>query len=246
MRLSAANSTPIKAFGQQRREIKIGRKSYSFVFIIAQVSRPILGLYFLQGFNMTIDLCHRWLVHSGVSTQFSSASSDISSVNVVHAPSLFTRPLQEFLEITDAALASSTSRHGVECYVNTNGPSVRTSPRRLTPEKLRIAQQYFEVMCAEGICRRSDYSWSSDLHMVAKKDGTSRQCGDYHLFNKHTSGDAYPIPHIHDFVAGLSGCKIFSKIDLIKGYHQIPVRAEDIPKTAIATQFGLFEFTRMP
>ena len=82
--------------------------------------------------------------------------------------------------------------------------------------------------------------------MVAKKDGTSRPCGDYRSLNERTSGDAYPIPHIQDFTAGLSGCQIFSKIDLVKGYHQVPVRAEDIPKTAIATPFGLFELVRMP
>ena len=61
-----------------------------------------------------------------------------------------------------------------------------------------------------------------------------------------TIRDVYPIPHIHDFAAGLAGCEVFSKIDLVKGYHQVPVRAEDVPKTAIATPFGLFEFVRMP
>ena len=161
-------------------------------------------------------------------------------------PSPFTRLLQDFPEITDASLASSSSRHGVEYFINMDGPPVKTSPRRLTPEKLRIAKQHFKIMCAAGICRRSNLPWSSGLHMVAKKDGTSRPCGDYRHLKKRTSGDAYPIPHIHDFAAGLSGCKIFSKIDLIKGYHQVPVRMEDVPKMAIATPFGLFEFTRMP
>ena len=79
-----------------------------------------------------------------------------------------------------------------------------------------------------------------------KKDGTSRPYGDYRRLNERTSHDAYPIPHIHDFTAGLAGCRVFSKVDLVKGYHQIPVRAEDVPKTAIATPFGLFEFLRMP
>ena len=48
-----------------------------------------------------------------------------------------------------------------------------------------------------------------------------------------------------DFVARAAGCTVFSKIDLKKGYHQIPMNPWDIPKTAITTPFGLFEFTRM-
>ena len=55
-----------------------------------------------------------------------------------------------------------------------------------------------------------------------------------------------PSPHIQDFSANLAGARVFSKIDLVKGYHQIPVAPQDIPKTAIITPFGLYEFLRMP
>ena len=219
---------------------------YSFVFIRAKVPRPILGLDFLQTFDMTLDLSNRRLLHSsGKSTRFVSASSALSGVNVVHTDR-FTRLLAEFPEITDPSLASSSSRHGVECFIDTSGPPIKTPPRRLTPEKLRLAKQYFDLMCAAGICRRSNSPWSSGLHLVPKKDGTPRPCGDYRRLNERTVGDAYPIPHLHDLATDLSGCQVFSKIDLVKGYHQVPVRAKDVPKTAIATPFGLFEFLRMP
>ena len=52
--------------------------------------------------------------------------------------------------------------------------------------------------------------------------------------------------HIQDFTAHLAGAAVFSKVDLVRGYHQVPVRPQDVPKTAVITPFGLFEFLRMP
>ena len=82
--------------------------------------------------------------------------------------------------------------------------------------------------------------------MVPKKDGTWRPCRDYCLLNGGTTRDSYPLPHIHDSSAKLGGSKIFSKIDLVKGYHQIPMACEDVCKTAIPTPFGLLQFLRLP
>ena len=131
--LIAANGTPIKSYGMERRKIKIGHKLYSFMFINADVARPILGIDFLQRFGMTLDLARRCLLHSGATTIFSSTSGQpaVSSVNLVSDfASTAETLIAQFPEITDVSRSTRSSKHGVECFIQTTGQ------RRLTPEKL--------------------------------------------------------------------------------------------------------------
>ncbi len=60
--------------------------------------------------------------------------------------------------------------------------------------------------------------------------------------NLATTPDYYPLPNIQDLSSRLHGCSIFTKLDLRKGYYQIPVQEGDIHKMAIITPFGLWEF----
>lgn len=117
--------------------------------------------------------------------------------------------------------------------------------RRLEPDKLAAAKSEFELMMKAGICRPSSSCWASPLHLVKKPDGSYRPCGDYRALNAITIPDRYSIPFLSDFASNLQGKTIFSKIDLQKAFHQVPVAEEDIPETAITTPFGLLEFPYM-
>ena len=101
-------------------------------------------------------------------------------------------------------------------------------------------------MAWAGVIRQSKSAWSSPLHMVPKEDGSWQPCGNFRHLNNATEEDKYPVPHLQNFSAQLRGCKVFSKVDLIPGFHQIPVVAEDVHKMAVITPFGLYEFLRTP
>jgi hypothetical protein len=102
-------------------------------------------------------------------------------------------------------------------------PPVFAKALRLEPDKVEIAKAEFKRMEAAGIVSRSTSPWASPLHMVPRKDGSWRPCGDYGLLNMVTAPEKNPLPNMQDLSNSLHNCKNFSKIDLIKGYHQIPV-----------------------
>jgi hypothetical protein len=77
---------------------------------------------------------------------------------------------------------------------------------------------------------------------VKKKGQSLRLCVDYRLLNAVTIKNKYPLPHIDILFDQLTGARVFSKVDLRSGYHQIKIRSEDIPKTAFSIRYGLYEY----
>jgi hypothetical protein len=136
--------------------------------------------------------------------------------------------------------------HGVVHLILTDGRPVFAKARRLEPAKRRIAEEEFAALEQAGIVSCSTSPWACPLHIVPKKDGSWRPCGDYRCLNTITVLDRYPLPNMMDLSANMDGCTIFSNIDLVKAFHQVPTTPEDRQKTAVITHFGLFEYNYMP
>ena len=247
-RLVAANGTPIRSFGTRRMELILGRQKYSWNFIVADVTQPIIGGDFLRSHSLLVDLARERVIRSDNYKVITGTASPRTSPQIASLSELssFATLLRSRPALTTPTFSNASPRHGVQHRIPTTGFPVHSQARRLSPEKLQVAKDEFETLEKLGIVRRSNSPYSSPLHIAPKPGGGWRPCGDFRRLNETTEFDRYPVPRIHDFTANLAGKSIFSKVDLIRGYHQIPIHPDDIPKTAVITPFGLFEWIRMP
>jgi hypothetical protein len=118
-------------------------------------------------------------------------------------------------------------------------------PYRMSPKELEELKIQLQDLLDKGFIRPSSSPWACSALFVKKKDETLRLCVDYRPLNAVIIKNKYPLPWIDILFDQLVGAKVFSKIDLRSGYHQIKIRPEDIPKTAFSTRYGLFEYLVM-
>ncbi|PZC82925.1 hypothetical protein B5X24_HaOG209368 [Helicoverpa armigera] len=245
------------AEGRSRRKTKVdtdrgGRRcpvpqDFLWSFIVADVKTSILGADFLRHFKLLVDLDKKKLVDKVTLLAIDAleVSTSTESVHIVSSNQLYYDILKQYPDVLRPMSLKQPPKHDVVHHIETTGPPLYARPRPLPPDKYKAAKEEFDRMLEMGICKPSKSPWASPLHVVKKKDGKLRVCGDYRRLNSVTQPDRYPIPRIQDFTYQLHNKNIFSKLDLKMAYYWIPIAKDDAQKTAITTPFGLFEFNCM-
>ena len=118
-------------------------------------------------------------------------------------------------------------------------------PYRMAPVELRELKAQLEELLSKGFIRSNISPWGSPILFVKKKDGSLRLRTYYRKLNKVTIRNKYPFPRIYELFDHLQGSRVYSKIDLRSGYHQLRVEEGDVPKTAFRTRYGHYEYLVM-
>ena len=150
----------------------------------------------------------------------------------------------EFRDIfTDCPGNTDQAEHSIK--LTTDEP-IRQKPYPLPFTMREVVKKEVQMMLDLGVIEHTSSPYSSPIVIVRKKDDTNRFCIDFRRLNRVTVFDTEPMPTAEEIFAKLQDDKYFSKLDLAKGYWQIPVRTEDKEKTAFVTPDGSYQFKKMP
>ena len=171
--LQAVNKSSIATYGEKSLTLDIGlRRTYRWIFTIADVPFPILGADFLSSNELQVDVFRRKLLDARTNLSIHGIESYEPSPCPVYAIPAADGPyhslLKQFPDITRPSYQETAIKHSVTHHIHTEGPPVFSRPRRLAPDRFKVAKAEFDHMLQLGIIRPSNSNWSSPLHMVPK------------------------------------------------------------------------------
>lgn len=150
---------------------------------------------------------------------------------------------------SDYLSCTSTYEHTIPTFKDSQ--PIHTKSYRYPEVHKHEVNDQIQKLLKTNIIQPSQSPWSSPLWVVPKKLDASgkikwRVVIDYRKLNDITIRDSYPLPNINHILDQLGSSKYFSTLDLASGFHQIPIKPSDKPKTAFNTPNGHYEFNRMP
>ena len=140
----------------------------------------------------------------------------------------------------ELGLTNVTSHHIVLKDPNTK--PVKQAPYRLNPIKVKKLKTELDFLLQNNLIEESHSEWASPIVMVDKPNGEIRLCVDFRLLNGLTKSDGFPLPRIDDCIDQVGNAKYISKLDCLKGYHQVPLSPESRELSAFVTPFGLYQY----
>jgi hypothetical protein len=214
----------------------------------------ILGMNWLKFYGVVLDLKRRVVelrlpsYEDRMSLRIPPNSASPVAANVEASPDLASIPVVcEFSDVFPEDLPGLPPDRDVEFIIELEPSTAPFSrrPYRMAPPELAEMKKQLEELLQKGFIRSSSSPWGYPAIFVKKKDDTLWMCVDYRPLNAVTIKNKYPLPRIDALFDQLAGARVFSKIDLRSGYHQIKIRPQDIPKTAFSTRYGLYEYLVM-
>jgi hypothetical protein len=123
---------------------------------------------------------------------------------------------------------------------------ISRQPYKMTLKELVELKVQLNELLDKGYIRPSSSPWCCPALFVQKKDQSLRLCVNYRPLNVITIKNKYPLPRIDILFDQLADARVFFKVDLHSGYHQIKIRPEDVSKTAFYIRYGLYEYLDSP
>jgi hypothetical protein len=173
-----------------------------------------------------------------------ATSNQIVLNHLYAASTVDIRIISEFLDVFPEELPGMPPDHEIEFVIELvpgTAPFFKR-PYRMDANQLAELKEQLQELLDKGYIRPSASPWGAPIICMPKKDGTQRMCVDYHSLNKVTIMNKYPLSRIDDLFDQLKGVCVFSKIDIRSGYHQLKVKAFDIPKITFITRYGLYGY----
>ena len=116
---------------------------------------------------------------------------------------------------------------------------MRQSPYQLHPDRLKLVNKEIEELLQSGIIEESESPWAAPIVLVPKPDGTLRLCTDFRKLNAVTIPDPFPMPRVETLINKVGQAKFLTKLDMTKGYWQIPIAPSAVECTAFVTPNGV-------
>jgi hypothetical protein len=203
----------------------------------------ILGMGWMKRYKAMLDIaaCTVHLespTHGSIVLKLPSPTSIASTLHHTTAQNLEDIPVAcELLDVFLEDLPGMPLDRDVEFVIE--------QPYKMTPKELAELKVQLNELLDKGYIRPSSSHWGCPALFMKKKYQTLRLCVDYRPLNAVTIKNKYPLPRIDILYDQLADARVFSKVNLCSGYHQIKIRPKDVPKTSFSIRYGLYEYLVM-